>query len=145
MYLLGIKKTLERPNDINEQRKQISWNPTTTVLEVLCDEKSELRMRGLSAQLVRNSFLVDDPSVAQDQSAAKLRTSEPSCQSNKKLFSYLPAVLRIRDILVRIRIRGSVPLLTDPDQWPSRRQLKLIFLICLLITFCSYIYIIFKR
>ncbi len=80
-------------------------DPTTTVLEVLCDEKPELRMRGLCAQLRSNSLLVDDPAVAQDQSAAKLRTSEPSCQSNEKLFPYLQAVLRIRDICVRIRIR----------------------------------------
>jgi hypothetical protein len=45
---------------------------------VLCDEKSELRMRGLSAQLGGNSLLVDDPAVAQDQSAAKLRTESMS-------------------------------------------------------------------
>jgi hypothetical protein len=41
---------------------------------VLCDEKSELRMRGICAQLGSNSLLVDHPAVAQDQSAAKLRT-----------------------------------------------------------------------
>jgi hypothetical protein len=70
-----------------EAKEANKVDPTATVLEVLCDEKSELCMRGLCAQLGSNSFLVDDPAVAQDQSAAKLRTSEPSCQSKDKLFS----------------------------------------------------------
>ncbi len=54
----------------------------------------------------------------------------------------LPTVLRIRDILVRIRIRGSVPV-TDGSgsgsyyfrHWPPRRQQKNYFF--LLITFWS--------
>ncbi len=43
------------------------------------------------------------------------------------VFKY-KAVLRIRDILVRIRIRGSVPLTNGSSyfrQWPSRWQLKI--------------------
>jgi hypothetical protein len=51
-------------------------------------------------------------------------------------------VLRIHEILVRIRIRGSIPLTNGSvsgscyfRQWPSRRQQKIIFLkfICLLL------------
>jgi hypothetical protein len=69
-----------------------------------------------------------------------------------------PSVLRIHDILGWIRIRGSMPQLrlmdSDPGSgscyfrhWPSRCQQKTNFLtqFFLLITFWSYIYIIFHR
>jgi hypothetical protein len=67
-------------------------------------------------------------------------------------------VLRIHDILgwIRIRIRGSMPLTNGSGSgsrscyfrhWPSRCQQKSNFLtqFFLLITFWSYIYIIFQR
>jgi hypothetical protein len=49
----------------------------------------------------------------------------------------LESVLRIRDILVRIRIRGSVPLTNGYGswyirQWPWRWQLKILSFSCLL-------------
>ncbi len=61
------------------------------------------------------------------------------------------AALRIRDILVWIRIRGSIPLTNGPGSgswsWPSRRQQKNIFSfkVFLHITFWRYIYIIFTK
>ncbi len=66
------------------------------------------------------------------------------------------AVLRIHDILGWIRIRGSMPLTNGSGfgsgscyfcHWPSRCQQKTNFLtqFFLLITFRSYIYIIFQR
>ncbi len=65
-------------------------------------------------------------------------------------------VMRIHEILVRIRISGSIPLTSGSGcgsgscyfrQWPSRRQQKIIFfsLSFLLVTFWRYIYIIFLR
>ncbi len=63
-------------------------------------------------------------------------------------------VLRIHDILGWIRIRGSMPLTNGSGfgswyyrRWPSRCQQKTNFFntIFLLITFWSYIYIIFQR
>ncbi len=66
------------------------------------------------------------------------------------------AVLRICDILVRIRIRGPVPLTNGSGsgsgpgsrhfrQWPSRRQLKLFFIQKFFsYYFWSYIYILKK-
>ncbi len=65
----------------------------------------------------------------------------------------LLAVLQIHDILgwIRIRIRGSMPLTNGSGScyfrhWPSRWQQKTNFLtqFFLLITFWSYIYIIFQ-
>ncbi len=56
------------------------------------------------------------------------------------------SVLRFRDILVWIRIRGFVPLTNGScsfHQWPSRWEKK--FLVFLLISFWRYIYIILQR
>ncbi len=57
----------------------------------------------------------------------KVHYNKLSLLKKCKLKSY--AVLRIHDILVRIRIRGSIPLTNGSyfRQWPSRRQQLLIF------------------
>ncbi len=58
-------------------------------------------------------------------------------------------MLRIHDILVRIRIRGSIPLTNGSRScyfchWPSRRQQKLILKnVFLLVTLWRYIYVHF--
>jgi hypothetical protein len=59
------------------------------------------------------------------------------------------AVLRIRDMFVRIRIRGSVPLTNGSGScyfrhWPRRRQPKKFISVFLLFSFWMNIYIIFK-
>ncbi len=58
----------------------------------------------------------------------KKKVLSPPGTSRNQLFP----VLRIRDILVRIRIRGTVPLANEFGswyfrEWPSRRQLKFFF------------------
>jgi hypothetical protein len=54
-------------------------------------------------------------------------------------------MLRISDIWVWIRIRGSVPLDPDPAIFVIDLQDAKKKLFFLLITFCRYIYIIFQR
>ncbi len=67
-----------------------------------------------------------------------------------------PAGLRIRDILLWIRIRESVPLTSGSGSssgsgswscyfWLSWWQFKIFLFVFLLITFWSYIYIIFQK
>ncbi len=67
------------------------------------------------------------------------------------LFLIFLPMFRIHEILVRIRIRGSIPLTNGSEsgcgsgscyffQWPSRRQQVFLF-----ITFRRYIYITFQR
>ncbi len=69
-------------------------------------------------------------------------------------YKWFDTVLRINDILgwIRIRIRGSMPLTNGSEtfyfrRWPSRCQQKTKFFtqFFLLLTFWSYIYIIFQK
>ncbi len=59
-------------------------------------------------------------------------------------------MLRIHEILIRIRIRGSIPLTNGSDPDPAifvtdLQDVNNKLLVYLLITFCRYIYIIFQR
>ncbi len=61
-------------------------------------------------------------------------------------YSTYIAVLRIHEILVRIRIRGSIPLMDlDPDPTIFVSDLQDVKKIFLLFAFLWYIYIIFKK
>jgi hypothetical protein len=70
--------------------------------------------------LEKNLFrILDNGSRCQKGTGSRIRIRNTAAKKNK-----LKPVLEIRDILARIRTRGSVPLIWDPDPTPFFSDLK---------------------